>query len=281
MIERLIDNWLTRANERSFQIPFCHWLAFKGYTVVHLSRHCAMEMGKDILAIDPSGVPCAFQLKGIEGGGRMTLSRWREDLSRQLHPLVHGSIVHPSIPVGSPHRSILVINGDLDEEVLREIDDFNRQSDNLGTPDRKVETIVKGQLFNAFKELQTEFWATNLTDLKTYLELFLEDGRGQLPKEKICRILESALPLNAQDGRQPSHNEVGKMVAGCAIICPRRSRHLRTRRIISRSSRHGRSTGLTLWRCLRGGSCPCPLSSSLSTWLWTPCIPHWSDYAMS
>jgi hypothetical protein len=149
----------------------------------------------------------------------MTLSKWREDLSRQLHPLVHGAIVHPSIPIGSPHRSILVINGELDEEVQREIDDFNRQSDNLGTPDRKVEVIVRGQLFNAFKELQTDFWATNLTDLKTYLELFLEDGRGQLPKEKVCRIFQSALPLNTQDERQPTQNEVGKMIAGCAIIC--------------------------------------------------------------
>ena len=130
MIERLLENWLTRANERSFQIPFCHWLAYKGHTVVHMSRHCAMEMGKDILAIDPEGIPCAYQLKGVEGGGRITLSKWRDDLSKQLHPLVHRKIVHPSIP-DRPHRSFIVINGELDEEVARDIDDFNRGSADL------------------------------------------------------------------------------------------------------------------------------------------------------
>ena len=30
MIERLLENWLNRANERSFQYPFCYWLASQG-----------------------------------------------------------------------------------------------------------------------------------------------------------------------------------------------------------------------------------------------------------
>ena len=99
---------------------FCHWLAYKGHTVVHLTRHCAMEMGKDILAIDPDGVPCAYQLKGVEGGGRITLAQWRNDLSKQMHPLVHRKIVHPSIP-NQPHRSFIVINGDLMRKSLEKL----------------------------------------------------------------------------------------------------------------------------------------------------------------
>jgi hypothetical protein len=181
LIERLLDNWLTRANERSFQIPFCHWLAYKGHTVVHLSRHCAMEMGKDILTIAPDGVPCAFQLKGVEGGGKISLSGWRDDLGRQLNPLVLGKLIHPSIPIGRPHRAFIVVNGELEEEVIREIDDYNRGLADSGL-DRKMEIILRGQLFNYFKELQSDFWATNLGDVKTYLELYLETGRGPLPK---------------------------------------------------------------------------------------------------
>jgi hypothetical protein len=38
-------------------------LVAEGYTIVHLSRHSPIEMGKDIIAIDKDGIPCAFQLK--------------------------------------------------------------------------------------------------------------------------------------------------------------------------------------------------------------------------
>ena len=133
MIERLLGNWLTRANERSFQIPFCHWLAYSGHTVVHLSRHCAMEIGKDILTIAPDGAPCAYQLKGVEGGGKVTQGKWRNELYPQVMSLVLGSIAHPSIPAGRPHRAYLVINGELEEEVCREINDFITSTSNMIT----------------------------------------------------------------------------------------------------------------------------------------------------
>ena len=218
MIERLLENWLIRANERSFQIPFCHSLAYEGHTVVHLSRHCAMEMGKDILTIAPDDVPCAYQLKGVDGGGKLSLRSWQEDLGKQLHPLVLGKIVHPSIPNGRAHRAYIVVNGELEEEVSRTIDDFNRGLTESGL-DRKVNVIVRGELFRRFKELQSDFWATNLEDLKTYLELYLEDGRGQLPKEKMASLFEKAIPFETNDGKAPSQSELARSVAGCAIIC--------------------------------------------------------------
>jgi hypothetical protein len=218
VIERLLETWLNKANERSFQIPFAHCLAYKGYTVLHVSRHCAMEIGKDIIAIAPDGVPCAYQLKGVDGG-RMTLGNWRNDLSKQLHPLVHTKIVHPSLKSNRHHRSYIVINGDFDEEVQREIDDFNRASREAGQPERTVDTIVKGQLFQEFQELQSDFWATNLHDLKTYLELFLEDGRGLLPKDKLCNLLNDALPFETENKKKPSKDRCARALAGCAIIC--------------------------------------------------------------
>jgi hypothetical protein len=218
LIERLLDDWLIRANERSFQIPFCHSLAYEGHTVVHLSRHCAMEMGKDILTIAKDGVPCAYQLKGVDGSGKLSLRAYREDLERQLHSLVLGEVVHPSIPSGQPHRAYIVINGELEEEVSRAIDDFNRTLATSGM-DRRVNVILRGELFRRFKELQSDFWATNLGDVKTYLELYLEDGRGQLPKEKIASLFENALPFKGKDDKAPSQNEVTKAAAGCAIIC--------------------------------------------------------------
>ncbi len=83
MLERAVENWLARASEKSFQVPFCYMLAHEGYTVVHLSHHNAMELGKDVLAIDSEGTPCAFQLKG----GNLTLNKWRTEVRDQVGDL--------------------------------------------------------------------------------------------------------------------------------------------------------------------------------------------------
>lgn len=221
MIERLLEDWLTNANERSFQIPFAHALASQRYKVLHVSRHCAMELGKDIIAIAPDGVPCAYQLKGA-AGRNITLSKWRDELAKQISPLVHGALVHPSLDASKHchhHRSYIVVNGGFDEEVLREIDDFNRANVASKQPERKLEIIGFGELFQMFKDLEDDFWANNLYDVKTYLEVYLGGGRGQLPKEKVARLLETALPFETEKGRRPPKALVKRSLAGSAIIC--------------------------------------------------------------
>lgn len=218
MIERLLETWLNKANERSFQIPFCHALAAEGHTILHLSRHCGMELGKDILTIGPDGIPCAYQLKGA-GGGRLSLSKWRDELGRQMHPLVHCQIVHASLPAHRHHRAFVVINGDLDEEVHHEIEAFNQANANAGQPERQLKTILKGELLKKFSDLQSNFWATNLRDIKTYLELMLEDGRAPLNKSSLGRLLESSLPFRAKGKKKPTRNECVRAAAGSAIIC--------------------------------------------------------------
>ncbi|MFN0157084.1 MAG: hypothetical protein ACKVRP_03310 [Bacteroidota bacterium] len=216
MLEKLIERWLDEANERVFQIPFCFALTKQGYTVVHLSRHTAMELGKDILAIDPTGTPCAFQLKGTTNG-RLSLSKYRDDVQPQLNDLVFGSIVHPSINPNVPHRSFLVVNGILEEEVQRSIDDFNRARARE-VPNRQLETIVRGELFEMFKNVAMEFWPTDAFNLKTFLELHIDKGDGQLPKDKFCQLIESSLPLVQQEGETPSHREATLQFLGAAII---------------------------------------------------------------
>jgi len=175
-----------------------------------------MELGKDIITVGPDGVPCAYQLKGVDGG-RLTLSRFRDDLERQLPSLVNTKINHPSVDTKRHHRAFIVINGDLDEEVQTSIDLFNRSQEDAGFTDRKVQTIVKGQLFGYFKELQSDFWATNLTDVKTYLELILAEGNEQLPREDLCSLFDDALPLDV--GERPSDNKCLRSLAGCAVTC--------------------------------------------------------------
>lgn len=194
MIERLIDDWLSNANERSYQYPFAHALAGQGYEVVHVTRHCGMELGKDILAKDRHGFACAFQLKDVRGK-KISLRQWTADLAAQIVSLVETAIVHPALPAkGRSHRSIVVINGELEEEVIRWIDDFNR-----GRPSRggrpSLEVITKGTMITWMKELNTNFWPKPISEIKPVIELWLDDGGGQLNKPVLAAALEQVLEL--------------------------------------------------------------------------------------
>ncbi len=216
MLERVVENWLDRANERAFQVPFCHMLAAEGHTVVHLTRHCAMEMGKDVLSIAPDGSPCAYQLKGAPGA-KITLTRWRNEIENQVFGLVTGRIVHPSIPADKNHRAYLVTNGELEEEVIRAIDDLNGRFAGLGMPHLRLNTIVRGELLSKARHLQTNFWPTGISEVKDLLEFYLESGMGPLGKPKLARILESVLPLTDCE-MHPGDEELTRAIASAAVL---------------------------------------------------------------
>lgn len=189
MIERVIENWLTKVNEKSFQIPFCQLLAGEGYQVLHLSRHGPAEEGKDVIAIAPDGVPCAFQLKGSVAG-RITLKEWQQFVP-QIDRLIEIPIVHPSVGKSKKRRVYFVTNGDLDEEVRFEIAHRNLDSKSRRLPE--LQTIVKGNLLNRFQNIHTNLWPAQLTSEKDLLELFLADGTGYLDKPKFSSFLGSLL----------------------------------------------------------------------------------------
>src|SRR6478752_2388270 len=98
-------------------------LAAKGHRILHSSRHTALELGKDVLSIDPNGTPMAYQLKG-NPGGRLSLLEFRK-IEAQLHELATLPIEHPSVGSGR-HRAFLVTNGRVEEDVQGAIQRFNR-----------------------------------------------------------------------------------------------------------------------------------------------------------
>jgi hypothetical protein len=186
--ERLLENWLTKVNEKSFQIPFCQLLNGEGYQVVHISRHGPFESGKDVLAIDPDGVPCAFQLKGSTG--KISQKEWGKYVEQAVR-LVEIPIVHPSIDEKMPRKVFFVTNGELDEEVRIEITDRNRDWVNRGLP--PIVTIVKGELLARFLKLHNNLWPKELVVDKNLLELYLSDGTGYLDKPKLSNFLWTVL----------------------------------------------------------------------------------------
>ena len=175
MLSKLIENWLDNASEKSYQPAFCQMLISQGYTVIHSTRHCNIEFGKDVLAIAKDGVPCAFQLKG-NPGGNLTLSQFRE-IRPQLDELINQRIEHPSVPQSVPHRSYLVTNGRIEEEVALAIGQVNATNERDGYPNRKLETIAREQLLKWAIELEDSLWPSELTDLRTLLEILNSQWR--------------------------------------------------------------------------------------------------------
>ena len=216
MLERVIENWLDKASERSFQRPFCYMLCAEGHTIIHLTRHCGMEMGKDIITIAPDGTPCAFQLKA----GNISLSKWTKEISGQTNQLVAVKIEHPSAICDRHHRSYLVTNGNIAEEVSHAIEGRNRTWESQGQSYFHLKTIVRGELLEKAKKLGTDLWPTEFNEIKIILEMFLESGRGVLPKAKLAALFESILPIKPHDNEEkPSNSQCTRCVASTAILC--------------------------------------------------------------
>ena len=216
MLERVIENWLDKASEKSFQRPFCYMLSAQGHTIIHVTRHCGMELGKDIITIDSGGIPCAFQLKT----GKISLSKWKNEVSQQVDDLVVGRINHPSVDSAKHHRSYLVTNGTIDEEVSHAIDARNQTWQKQGQPYLHLETIVRGQLLERAKSLGTDLWPSELTEIKTFLELFLENGQGILPKEKLALLFESTFPLKPlNNDKKLSARHSRRVITSAAMLC--------------------------------------------------------------
>jgi hypothetical protein len=175
-----------------------------------------MELGKDIIAISPEGTPCAYQLKTSQGR-RISLGQWNSEINQQAFNLVVGQIVHPSIDSSRHHQAYLVTNRDLEEEVSRAIDDMNRQWQTSGQGHLRLRTITRGQLIQKAKNLGIGFMPTETVDAKLIFELFLEDGKGFFPKDKLSHLFESI--LNRGIKSRPSTASGKRAISSIALLC--------------------------------------------------------------
>ena len=188
-------------------------LSAEGHTIIHSTRHSATELGKDIITIDPDGRPCAFQLKT----GNISLAKWQNEVSRQIDDLVVVKIPHSSVNSPNHHRSYLVTNGNIVEEVSIAIKGRNETWANQNQSYLNLKTIVRGELFTKAKELGTDLWPSELNDTKTLLEMFLENGQGILPKAKLASLFESTFRLD--DEEKPSRAHCRRVIASAGLLC--------------------------------------------------------------
>lgn len=211
MIEKLLENWLDSASERSYQAVFVQMLSAMKYRVVHTTRHTALEFGKDILAVAPDDVGCAYQLKG-NPGGKLGLSQYRSEVLPQLLQLISQPVVFPGFPPGA-HRAYLVSNGFFEEEVHRSVDDLNR-----GPFASKVHLIGRGDLLQWAKELGPSLWPSELTDVRSLIELVMAQADDLLPTEALADLLGKVLSNDPARGGKVGEDEFHRRVTSAALL---------------------------------------------------------------
>lgn len=216
MLERLLENWLDNASERSYQLPFTQMLIEDGFTIIHSTRHSQIEHGKDVIAVDNNGDLHAFQLKGISG--KKLSKRALSEILPQLNELVSAKIEHPSIDSEKWHQSYLVVNGDLEEEASDLLTKTNAGYVDQGFSERRIKTIVRGEILEKAKKLSGRLVPQELGDFKLLLELYLEDGKGFIPKEKFANLMTGLLPFLTDEQIKVKNKEFARIVTSLAFI---------------------------------------------------------------
>jgi hypothetical protein len=209
LLGRIIENWLTSANERQYQIPFCQLLSAEGESVVDISTHHPHEKGKDIVTLLPDRTVRAYQLKA----GRIDLSTWHS-IEGEINSLVELPVEHPSIGRRRKwHEPILVTNGDITPPVVDQIRSMNDAFEHRGFP--RLQLVVKGELLKRFGKLHGHYLPSEPQDFGRLLKLILHSGRNPLDKEAFSALLETVLPLGEQ---KMTDRNAGRSLASAGVL---------------------------------------------------------------
>lgn len=194
MIERLIENWLTNAGERGYEVPFAQLLASEGHRIIQGPVHHPFEHGKDILTFASDGELHAYQLKGPD------LARL-EDIERiqgQLLALAGAAVTHPAVnPARRADRVFIVTNATLTPPARDRIEKFNISFEASGWP--RVEPVERDQLLTRFVAAHGNYLPQSLSDIRTLLEFYYGDPKSLFPVQQYARFLDTILPFPPQN----------------------------------------------------------------------------------
>lgn len=181
MNERLVEDWLAKANERSFQTPFAQSLLAEGMEVLRVG-HSSHEHGKDVIAIDKDRKIHAYQLKD----GDFEIKDFEKDLG-QITALVETQVEHPAISGQPRHQPWLVISGQVTIPLEDRIRVHNiRWRKRLYTP---LKLITGPQLLAIFAKMAVNFWPQMPEDSHRLFNLYLADGKANLNREAFSKLI--------------------------------------------------------------------------------------------
>ena len=181
MKERLVEDWLSRINERGFEVPFCQTLLAKGYRVVRCG-HSPIEHGKDVIAIAPNGLVYCYQLKSGDVG--------QTELAKhlpQLNMLVEARPSHPGLPADFKYRPVLVTTGEYSPPAVSLVKELNGGWKERNLPELAL--IGGRQLLAELVSLSDDFWPVDAPVLRQFRELYLVDGRGDLEVAQFAKFI--------------------------------------------------------------------------------------------
>lgn len=183
MQSKLVENWLTNAKELSFTAPFVQLLIQEGYKVIQ-SRGGPTEQGKDIIAYNPDGELCCFQLKCGDIGG----SEWQK-YRAQFDDLTEIPPKHASL-IKSPKswHCYLVTNGDVKGNTAQTIIDYSAAK--ISQKKMPLQTITKDELLRRFTDAFGDFLPVEPNDIRIFFELYCESGDNTLNRKEFKQYFE-------------------------------------------------------------------------------------------
>lgn len=193
MNERLVEDWLTKANERLYQTPFAQSLIAEGMQILRVA-HSPHEHGKDIIAIDKFGKIHAYQLKD----GDLGLKELEQGLE-QITALVETQVEHPAFPGQPRHQPWLVVSGEIKIPAADRI-----RTHNITWKKRhftSLKTMSGGQLLPRFLEMSANFWPQKPEDTRRLFNLYLADGKTSLDRDSFAKLIFDVTSADANTKR--------------------------------------------------------------------------------
>lgn len=191
---KLVESWLDNQGERRYQPALIQLLISEGWKVLHNTRHGPLEYGKDVIARNPIGILCALQLKGNPG------SRLTKNEAQGLIPQFTEAI-EVEIPTSygrkpnERHKTILVTNGEIDEEARELFDRVAERVKNPLCPCDDVEYWARGELLSRFSQKVQDIWPVTVEGLSEAIKIFGEDGLSTPLPERIAVSLRAAFGM--------------------------------------------------------------------------------------
>lgn len=115
-----------------------------------------------------------------------------EQIQPQVTNLVEASILHPSVRSGSKHLPFLVTTGSFSLPVEATVQGLNDAWRRRGY---EPLTLVRGsELLPDFLKLAEDFWPVEPPEARSFLTLYLVEGRGDFDPKAFSKFLRRLLP---------------------------------------------------------------------------------------
>ncbi len=141
MLRNVLEDYLSSVKEREFYYPLTALLHAMGYYDIHITDG-GSEIGKDFVAKRvEKGVTYQYVIQAKKGD--INQAEFRKILHQLLEALILKNLAHPQLDLTLPQKTILVTTGELKDNAILELREFN------------------STLVNKYKTEEVEFWGKN------------------------------------------------------------------------------------------------------------------------